>query len=76
MVAEVEDAAATAVGGGWRRLPVMSEKKKTAYHRRWPPRGRGPGRLCKPPVCKGEEARWRRWACARCAGELEGLSRV
>ena len=41
VVAEVEDTAATAAGGGWRRLPLMPEKKFAAYHQRWPPGGEG-----------------------------------
>ena len=49
VVVEVDDAAAMAAAGGWRRLPVMPDKKLTAYHRRWPPEGRGPGRPCGLP---------------------------
>ena len=74
---EVDDAVAMAAAGGWRRLPVMPERMMTAYHRRWPPEGRGPGRPCGLPgptststehcTTKGKEPRWRRWASGRFA---------
>ena len=34
---------------GRRWLPEMPKKMKTAYHQRWPSKGRGPGRPCGLP---------------------------